>query len=79
MQTSQIDKLLISPPGHPEYSSWSPEAHRIDDTIKRAAYHGLMRAACIADAEAMETAHGLQTPYSVESKVRLIEDITGRS
>ena len=84
-----IDKLLISPPGRPDDSSWSAEAHRIDDTRNRAAHHGLMRefhereakdhrqkrAACIADAEAQEASTGLQTPFaSVEQKVAMVED-----
>ena len=73
MRISEIEKLLISPPGHPKHSSWSPEAHQIDDTIKRAAYHGLMRAKFIADAEAQEAATGLQTPISVETKVSMWE------
>ncbi len=80
-----IGDLLISTAGHPDDPAWSPQAHVVDDLMRRAAYFGLMgrlggydvdipRQACIEAAK--KIAAEQWTDYNVEFHVKMWEETT---
>ena len=88
---SPIEQLLISPPWRPDDPAWSPQAHAVDDLMRRAAYYGLMsffgrteaqrdrdeaqRQACIDGAKRIAAEQGWRN-YNVEYHVRTWEEVT---
>jgi hypothetical protein len=94
MSRSPIEQLLISPPWQPDDPAWSPQAHAVDDLMRRAAYYGLMyffsrteaqrerdeaqRQACIDGAKRIAGDRGWRD-YNVELHVSTCERITERA